>query len=114
MFADAPWPLAKVSEKKTWMQTNSDQLSQERYLAIDAMKKAMLLPANCPELWDNTVLRSELVTFVPHALFAATLSSTTVKTDNGQPAQQVLERSNRLAKSDTNTTHNGCVAGRHG
>ena len=60
----------------------------------------MLLPANCPGLWDDKVLRSDLVTFVPQAL---SLPSTRVIRDNVQPVQQELERSSRLAKPDTKT-----------
>ena len=51
-------------------------------------------------MWDDRVLRSDLVTFVPQAL---TPPSSTVIRDNVQPVQQVLERSSRLAKPDTKT-----------
>ena len=102
MFSVAPksWPLTKGGEKTTWMQTNSQKFDDEIHLAIDSVEKAMLLPANCPALWDDKVLRSDLVTFVPQA---QSPPSTTVIGDNVQPVQQVLERSSRLAKPDTKT-----------
>ena len=102
MFSDAPklWPLTKGSEKTTWMHTNSEKFYHEIHLAIDSVEKAMILPANCPRLWDDKVLRADLATFVPQALSPP---STTAIRDNVQPVQQVLERSNRLAKPDTKT-----------
>ena len=101
MFSDAPtlWPLAKASEKKTWMQTNSRRLFEERHLAIDTVEKAMLLPANCRMLWEQQT--SELQTFVSQALLAAPLPSNTIERDQEQSTEQ--ERSSRLKKPDTKT-----------
>ena len=94
MFSDATtlWPLAKASEKKTRMQTNSRRSFEERHLAIDTVEKAMLLPANCRMLWEQQT--SELQTFVSQALLAAPLPSNTIETNQVQPTEQ--ERSSRL------------------
>ena len=58
LFSVAPklWPLTKGIERTTWLQTNSERFYHDIHLAINSIEKAMLLPANCPGLWNDKVL----------------------------------------------------------
>lgn len=48
------WPLDNSAQTAEWIKENGDLLRTEQHVQVDMVDQAMLLPANCPDLWKDS------------------------------------------------------------
>ena len=102
------WPLDNSAQTAGWIKENGDLLRTEQHVQVDMVDQAMLLPASCPDLWNDNL--TQLQTFVKlnsgtNLAGLVNLGMSTPSSPPVEPPVEVLTKANGANEKRRHDTH---------